>query len=405
MPVSSNFINFFYLGSACFSFLSCILLWISAVKYNKLANKILSLFFFSIGFSILGYLLIVSEWILYLPILYKVPLPFSYLMYPLLYLYVTSVTTNSTVLTKKQWLHFIPFGIAIIDLLPFYFLPLDEKRTIVSAVIHNFSNTYLVDSGFLPPWFHYLLKQIQSFVYIIILWVVLLKNNILKKSIAPESPLSSQINEVKNWLIAISSWMSFSYIAFVTLMVFTLLNPGHQITGIYAEIASLIFAFSIFALCMHVFFHPNVLYGFVSVAEEKTARKFNNTLESISKNNKLLLSTEEWALIEAEIITKEYYKKKGMSIDRLAIELNLSTRQLSFCINFYKKMKFQDYINAFRLGYVIREFENGSIKTNTIEAIGSNAGFGSRSAFFSIFKKQIGCTPLEFIRQKNTEDN
>ena len=73
-------------------------------------------------------------------------------------------------------------------------------------------------------------------------------------------------------------------------MVFTLLNPGHQITGIYAEIASLIFAFSIFALCMHVFFHPNVLYGFVSVAGEKTARKFNNTLETISNNNKLLLN-------------------------------------------------------------------------------------------------------------------
>jgi AraC-like DNA-binding protein len=326
-------------------------------------------------------------------------------MYPLLYLYVTSVTTNSTVLTKKQWLHFIPFGIAIIDLLPFYLLPLDEKRTIVSALIHNFSNTYLVDSGFLPPWFHYLIKQIQSFIYIIILWVVLLKNNIFKKSIDPESPLYSQINEVKNWLIAMSSWMSFSYIAFVTIMVFTLLNPDHQITGIYAEIASLIFAFSIFALCLHVFFHPNVLYGLVSEAEEKTARKFNNTLESISKNNKLLLNTEEWALIEAEIITKEYYKKKGMSIDRLAIELNISSRQLSFCINYYKKMKFQDYINAFRLKYVISEFENDSVKTNTIEAIGSNAGFGSRSAFFSVFKKQIGCTPLEFIKQKNTEEN
>jgi AraC-like DNA-binding protein len=63
-------------------------------------------------------------------------------------------------------------------------------------------------------------------------------------------------------------------------------------------------------------------------------------------------------------------------------------------------MKFQDYINAFRLEYVIREFENGSIKTNTIEAIGSNAGFGSRSAFFSIFKKQNGCTPSEFVKNR-----
>ena len=63
-------------------------------------------------------------------------------------------------------------------------------------------------------------------------------------------------------------------------------------------------------------------------------------------------------------------------------------------------MKFQYYINSLRLQFVISEFENKTLKNNTIEAIGANAGFGSRSSFFSVFKKQMDCTPLEYIKSK-----
>ncbi len=48
----------------------------------------------------------------------------------------------------------------------------------------------------------------------------------------------------------------------------------------------------------------------------------------------------------------------------------------------------------------LKQVKNGTIETNTIEAIGANAGFGRRSSFFSVFKKQMGCTPLEYIKQK-----
>lgn len=399
MPININLINLFYLGSACFSFLASLLLWKNSKNYNNLANKVLSLFFFSIGYSIFGYLLIVSGWIVYLPLLYKTPLPFSYIIYPSLYLYIQLIINNKTAINRKNWLHFIPFFFAIIDLLPFYFMPLKDKNSIISNLLHEFSNTYLVDSGFLPAWFHYVFKQIQSFIYLILIWKLLYVNKVFKKIIFKDLAITSQINHVKKWLIKISAWMTFSYVTFLIIMWLTILNPNYQITGIYAELASLVFAFSIFALCLHVFFHPNVLYGFIDFQmKEKRNKPISNEDSSSQDVLKSLYKIEEWDALEKTILQKEYFKKQGMSIERLSIELNISSRQLSFCINHYKKMKFQDYINSLRLQFVISEFQNGTIENNTIEAIGANAGFGSRSSFFSVFKKQMGCTPLEYIK-------
>jgi AraC-like DNA-binding protein len=182
-------------------------------------------------------------------------------------------------------------------------------------------------------------------------------------------------------------------------MGFTILNPNYQITGIYSELASIVSSFSIFALCFHVFFHPNVLYGFIDFQIGENQNKLNlKNIELEEVVIKPTISSEKWAILEQLILEKEYFKKQGMTIERLSIELNISSRQLSFCINYYKNMKFQDYINSLRLQFVISEFQNGTIENNTIEAIGANAGFGSRSSFFSVFKKQMGCTPLEYIK-------
>lgn len=142
----------------------------------------------------------------------------------------------------------------------------------------------------------------------------------------------------------------------------TILNPNHQITGTYTETASLIFSFSAFALCLHVFFHPNVLYGFIDFQLVAKQNKLN--LKDIELGGiaiKPTISSEKWAILEQLILEKEYFKKQGMSIESLSIELNISSRQLSFCINYYKKMKFQDFINSLRLQFVISEFQKGTI--------------------------------------------
>lgn len=399
MPINFNLTNLFCLGSICFSFLASVILLKNFKTYNRIPSMLLSVFFFVLGYSVFDNLLIASKWIVYFPFLYKTPLPFSYLIYPLLYLYVNTILTNKEKISIKDGLHFVPFVIVILDLLPFYLLPSNTKNNIILNELNEFSNTYLFDSDFFLPWIHYLLKQVQSLIYIFLIWRLLLKNEILNRTTSKKTPSIINIGKEKNWLVTSCSLMTLSYFIFLILVTLKILSTSQRIPDVYPNTASLAYSFSIFALCFHLFFNPYILYGLTELQIKKKQNKQNiNDDDLYEETVKPILEVEKWMFLERIILEKEYFKKHGMSLERLALELNISSRQLSFCINFYKKMKFQDYMNHLRINYIISEFHNGSIKTNTIEAIGTNAGFGSRSTFFSVFKKHMKCTPLEYIK-------
>ena len=83
----------------------------------------------------------------------------------------------------------------------------------------------------------------------------------------------------------------------------------------------------------------------------------------------------------------------------MAFHLKISSRELSFLINYNTKNNVKNYINTLRVNHVIEQLNTNLIKEITIESIGLNAGFGSRSTFFLVFKSQIGCTPTEYINK------
>ena len=66
--------------------------------------------------------------------------------------------------------------------------------------------------------------------------------------------------------------------------------------------------------------------------------------------------------------------------------------------NHYRK-SFADFINIFRVNYVKEKLrKNDALQQITIEALGNQAGFSSKSNFFLTFKKHTGMSPLEYIR-------
>ena len=99
----------------------------------------------------------------------------------------------------------------------------------------------------------------------------------------------------------------------------------------------------------------------------------------------------------------KWYLTKGIAIEELANELKIPSRDLSFLINFHKNERYQDYINRLRIQHVTDQLKNKTTDTMTIEAIGNEAGFGSRSTFFAVFKKHMGCTPKEYLKKSEEQ--
>lgn len=102
------------------------------------------------------------------------------------------------------------------------------------------------------------------------------------------------------------------------------------------------------------------------------------------------------SLIEV-IKEQELYKNPNLKLVDVASLLEVSTHYLSQFLNDNLGQSFSQYINTLR----VEESKKLIQKSNqyTLEAIGLEAGFSSKSTFYSTFKKVTGTTPAAYKNQ------
>ncbi|MBF4517407.1 AraC family transcriptional regulator [Flavobacterium sp. ANB] len=94
---------------------------------------------------------------------------------------------------------------------------------------------------------------------------------------------------------------------------------------------------------------------------------------------------------------KELFKNPNLSLQDLAQELNISNHQLSQFLNNNLGKNFTSFVNEFRINEACKIItSNGKL---TLESIGYDVGFNSKSTFFAAFKKHTGTTPLNYQLQ------
>jgi len=145
------------------------------------------------------------------------------------------------------------------------------------------------------------------------------------------------------------------------------------------------------------------LVVFTLLYRKKTSDLFSLTAQ---KNTDKKLDPEEAQLIinrlEKVMKEKELFKNPNLKINDLARELNVSGHQLSQLLNNNIEKNFTLFINEYRINAACNML---SEQTNlTIEAIGDEVGFNSRSTFFASFKKIKGITPSVY-QQQNSPDS
>ena len=94
---------------------------------------------------------------------------------------------------------------------------------------------------------------------------------------------------------------------------------------------------------------------------------------------------------------KSLYKNPNLCLQDLSQELNISSHQLSQFLNNNLNKNFTSFVNEFRINEACK-----IITTNdklTLESVGYDVGFNSKSTFFSAFKKHTGTTPLNYQLQ------
>lgn len=117
------------------------------------------------------------------------------------------------------------------------------------------------------------------------------------------------------------------------------------------------------------------------------------------------LNDEEAALIISKLkkvmTEKELFRNPNLKVNDLAKEINISGHQLSQLLNDNIEKNFTLFVNEYRINEACKIL---SKNTNlTIDAVGSEVGYNSKSTFFATFKKIKGMTPSVY-QQANTPD-
>src|SRR3954471_20466352 len=135
---------------------------------NRTANRLLAALTLTISIVVSGAVLITSNYVFMYPHLSRIHQPLVFLAPPLLYLYVRDLTSREKRFQRTDLLHFIPFVICTLYLIPYYFQSRAEKINVLSLeyVQKSFGRWYYVRSA---------LFIIQALAYLILIVVLIVQ--------------------------------------------------------------------------------------------------------------------------------------------------------------------------------------------------------------------------------------
>ena len=105
--------------------------------------------------------------------------------------------------------------------------------------------------------------------------------------------------------------------------------------------------------------------------------------------------------LQEYLIEEKAYLNPKLNLKNVAKELGINYKYLSQVINTKYNCSFIHLINNYRIESAKLLLMQSDKTSNSIEQIGYMAGFQSKSAFYSNFKKHLGKTPVQFRKEQS----
>ena len=366
-------------------------------KSNKNAIYLSLVFILTSLFGIAHYFMVSGDSRFWLAVFYNNFAPFMFLMGPFLFFYVRNTLLDREYLSKKDWLHFIPTTIAVIGTLPYHFQSFDKKLQIADRIIKNLNSIRDIDVNlFYNVGESFALRTIAFFLYLMYCIYLLWKAN-------PE-----EINEIQipkkqflityRWLVILLTSLGFISISFTVLSLNAAISvPSDTIDDGYVLYVIAGFAYSVMSFSLILF--PEILYGI--------PRKQIEAVTSKKKKEKIKIAPEEDPFFDMyTAILKYLHQEKpflnpDFAVSDIALDLQLPQNHVSYCITYLMETRFSKLKSELRIQHAVELLKKGSNSVLTIEAIGKQSGFKTRSNFYAAFKEETGLTPTEYIEQVN----
>lgn len=91
----------------------------------------------------------------------------------------------------------------------------------------------------------------------------------------------------------------------------------------------------------------------------------------------------------------------SLSLKKLSALVGTNQTYMSNVVNRYFGCNLKELINSYRIEYAKELLRNGKC---LMKDIPERCGFASKSAFYSAFRKMVGCRPVEYVRRNGVEE-
>ncbi|HKJ66562.1 MAG TPA: helix-turn-helix transcriptional regulator [bacterium] len=316
----------------------------------------------------------------------------AFFMIPLHYLYAKYLVRNALSFQKSDWWHFLP---VLLWELSWGIILLSGKNT------RTVREVFIGSEG-------------ARHGAVIFNWVILVQTVVYMT--ATIRLLNRYAREIKDVFSSIGKirldWLRYmTYTALGLVAVFLLENllliAGINLSGDF-NLSSLLVAIYVYTigylglLKSEVFTVPAVAGSLRQLPELRTVHRQTpgegaNIAEKYEKSG---LTADRARKYQTRLLTlmeeQQPFTDPDLTLNRLAELLAISPHNLSEVINTRLHQNFFDFVNGYRLEQAKRDLADPDKTHLKILAIAYDAGFNSKSSFYSLFKKHIGMTPSEF---------
>jgi AraC-like DNA-binding protein len=321
--------------------------------------------------------------------------PLIALIGPSLIYYFKSVVKGKIVWDKALFLLSIPALLCVINLMPYFAIPFENKvayfrLTSVNRpslaylfLLTNYqqSLTMIFNLGCLTYGLRYLIKAKAG------------NGTYLKKKI---SVLISRIlaiipiNILPNLLVVILLALKSKQLGKIDFANPSVLNDQ------FLFFLTLLLPLSLFLIPSWLYnekdplsFLENFVLAYKNVGNEKAKFSAEDSFEKSSDLDRII------SYIEAE----KPYIRTAFSLHDISHVLNIPHNRVATCFSKQLKMAFPSYRNKLRIEYATDLLRSGTHLTTSIEGIAEMSGFKSKSIFYKIFKEEHGTTPTDWIKE------
>ncbi|WP_299215856.1 AraC family transcriptional regulator [uncultured Aquimarina sp.] len=332
---------------------------------NKLSNRLFGIYLLVIAFDLIG--LFTNKTLEY-PNIQNLKTSSSLLQLPLFYLYVLSACYSNFRITKKHIAHFFLFLLFVIIF-----------------KITAFSSQSL--------WFFEIIGELQYFAYIITVFIVLKKY----KTLYLEN-YSNANYAIYKWLFQITIFSCIAHTFVITRWYLSNSMYQEYVLNMNIIISLSVLSITIFFV-LKALYQPELFTGInINLKPVRTIIEKNLSQKNVQKNHS---ESKNLKRLTSFMETEKPYLDFELTLQKLALQLDISEKELSILINHQIGKHFFDFVNEYRINDAKLLLQDPTKKEFTVLEILYQVGFNSKSSFYTAFKKATNQTPTAYRKSNN----